>query len=169
MNSLDVLTNFTAKTTLDEADISAPEHDLLSFSATPPSLEKNLQVEHRCSNQGVTDRANGQADPPKRVNCGGIRKTKAITEASLESGENGRSSGRCFSVLYKNRPTRVYLVALLGVFWPAGALLSFLPSSEPLHLRHLNMSFAGARHFVATNNIFNEAKTVSGLFSHEAS
>ena len=48
--------------------------------------------------------------------------------------------------------------------WPAGALLSFLPSSEPLHLRYLNMSFAGARQFVASNNTFYEAKTVSRMF-----
>ena len=52
--------------------------------------------------------------------------------------------------------------------WPAGALLSFLPSSEPLHLRHLNMSFAGARQFVASNNIFNDAQTVSGMFTYQA-
>ena len=48
----------------------------------------------------------------------------------------------------------------IGGFWPAGAL----PSSEPLHLQHLNMSFAGAHQFVASNNTFNEAKTVSGMF-----
>ena len=64
---------------------------------------------------------------------------------------------------------KIDLVAELRVFGPASALLSFLPSSEPLHLRHLNMSFAGARQFVASNNTFNEAKTVSGMFIHQAS
>ena len=60
-------------------------------------------------------------------------------------------------------------MAKLGVFWPAGALLSFLPSSEPLHLRHLNMSFAGARQFVASNNVFIQAQTASGMFIHQLS
>ena len=84
-------------------------------------------------------------------------------------GMNWRSAGTCFGIQFKNRPTRGHLVAELGVFWPADALLSFLPSSEPLHLRHLNMSFAGARQFVASNNTFYEAKTVSGMLSHQAS
>ena len=39
----------------------------------------------------------------------------------------------------------------------------------PLHLRSLNMSganlLAGAHHFVASNNTFNEAKTVSGMYT----
>jgi hypothetical protein len=48
--------------------------------------------------------------------------------------------------------------------------LSFpsFPHPEPLHLRYLNMSgtnfFAGAHHFVASNNTF-ESKTVSGMFT----
>ena len=78
-------------------------------------------------------------------------------------------SGTCFDAVYKNRPTR--LVAELGVAWYAwcaGALLSFLPSSEPLHLGHLTMSFAGARQFAANNNTFNEAETVSGVFTKDS-
>ena len=38
---------------------------------------------------------------------------------------------------------------------------------EPLHLQYFNMSgvsvLAGAHHFVASNNIFNTANTVSGM------
>ena len=86
----------------------------------------------------------------------------------LDWTKNRRSSGTCIDVVYKNRPTCVHLVAELGVFWPASALLSFHPSSEPL-LRHFNMSFAGARQFVASNNTFYEAKTVSRMFGHQAS
>ena len=46
----------------------------------------------------------------------------------------------------------------------------FLPSLFlNLHPRYLNMSgvnfFTGAHHFVASNNTFTEAKTVSGIMS----
>ena len=42
MNSLDVLTNFTANVRLDEANMSALEHDTISHRAAPPTLEKSL-------------------------------------------------------------------------------------------------------------------------------
>ena len=140
------------------------EDDPLSFRTAPSSLEKSLQVwtqVFKRKREGQSQRSSPPAEERKLP-----RNQK---DEGGDWSKNRRSSGTCIDVVYKNRPTRVHLVAELGVFWPASALLSFLPSSEPLHLRHLNMSFAGARHFVASNNTFYEAKTVSGMFSHQAS
>ena len=54
-----------------------------------------------------------------------------------------------------------------------GAVFLSLPHPEPLHLRYLNMSgaslLAGAHHFVASNNTFNAAKTVRGMFTKDLS
>ena len=114
------------------------------------------RYERRCSNKGVPERT---ANPTaKKVNCRGIRKAMAGTWGRIE-GAQARALVQHAFTSWQN----------WGVFWPAGALLSFLPSSERLHLRHLNMSFAGARHFVASKNTFYEAKTVSGMFRHQAS
>ena len=77
---------------------------------------------------------------------------------------------------YKNRPRHTF------TSWhdwgsPAFGRCPFLPSLFPnLHLRYLDMSgasfFADAHHFVARDNIFIEAQTVSGIFMkgiHQAS
>ena len=126
------------------------------------SEEGILGKEFTGTNAGVQTKAcqkERTANPTaKKVNCRGIRKTMAGTWGRIE-GAQARALVQHAFTSWQN----------WGVFWPAGALLSFLPSSEPLHLRHLNMSFAGARHFVASKNTFYEAKTVSGMFSHQAS
>ena len=61
---------------------------------------------------------------------------------------------------------------IIGEHWgsPAFGCCPFLPSLFlNLHPRYLNMSganfFPGAHHFVASNNTFSEAKTVSGIMS----
>ena len=70
---------------------------------------------------------------------------------------------------YKNRPRHTFTS---WHHWgsPAFGRCPFLPSLFPnLHLRYLNMSgasfFTGAHHFVASDNTFSEAKTVSGIMS----
>ena len=151
MNSLDVLTNFTAKMRTRWSRLNT------IHSASAQHLHPWRGVyrrEHRCSNECVLDRANSESHTEE----GKLpRNQKDDGEDWSKLRETWRSSGTCFGA------TRVHLVPELGVFWPAGALLSFLPSSEPLHLQHLNMSFAGAHQFVASNNTFNEAKTMSGM------
>ena len=104
----------------------------------------------------MRDRDNGQAHPLKRVNCRGMRKTKVRIG---QTGAQARALTWCVKIdqhAFTSWQT-----------WGSSGLqaLSFpsLPP-EPLHLRYLNMSFAGARHFVASNNIFNEAQTVSEKF-----
>ena len=68
--------------------------------------------------------------------------------------------------LYKNRSSP------RGIIGGSSALQRspFLPSlTLNLHLRYLDMSgtnlFAGAHHFVASNNTYNEARTVSAVFT----
>ena len=75
-----------------------------------------------------------------------------------------KSPGTCVDV-YKNR-----LVACFGVSVLAfGRSLFFLslPHPERLHRRYLKMSpvtiLEGAHHFVASNNTFNSADTVSRM------
>ena len=97
-------------------------------------------------------------------------------EAKPPKNEKGvESLGTCLGV-YKCRPTRFHL----GHNWGSSGLqvLSFPSFShpEPLRLQYINMSgaslFAGTHHFVASNNTFNEAKIVSGMFTksiHQAS
>ena len=60
----------------------------------------------------------------------------------------------------------IYLSGLRALSFPS------FPHHEPLHLQYLNMSLAGAHHFVASNGTFNEAKTVRSMFTkgiHQAS
>ena len=160
MNSFDVLTNFTAETRTRRSRYMALEHDPVGFGAAPPSLEKSFQVFKR-----RRARQSQRPSPPSEE--GKVPRNEKDDWSRLE--ENRRSSGTCFGVLFKNRQ-RVFTswqnwssAGLQALFFPS------FPHPEPLHRRHLNMSFAGARQFVASNNTFNEAKTVSGTFVHQES
>ena len=110
-----------------------------------------------CSNEGVPDRANGLSHSEEGK----------LPRNQKDDGEDfGRIEGAQARALAQHAFTK-------WQNWGSSDLraLSFpsFPHLQSLNLRHLNMSFAGARQFVASNNIFNEAKTVSGMFSHQAS
>jgi hypothetical protein len=85
-----------------------------------------------------------------------------------KTAESQKSPGTCLHK-YKHRPTHRF------TSWHHWGLSGFgccpfLPALIlNLRLRHLNMSgassFAGAHHFVARNNAFIEAQTVSRIFT----
>ena len=71
-----------------------------------------------------------------------------------------------YTYIYTNRPT----VGMIGGLLASGRSPSFLSLThpKPLHCRYLNMSganvLAGAHQFVASNNTFNNANTVSRMY-----
>ena len=123
------------------------------------------RYEHRYSNEGVRDRANGQAHPPKRVNCQGIRKTKARTGASLGRIE-GAQARALASYLKIDQHTFTSWQNWGSPSLPALSFPSF-PHPEPLHLQYLNMSeagiLAGGHDFVARDNMLINANSVSAM------
>ena len=70
---------------------------------------------------------------------------------------------------YKNRPRHTFTSWHDWGLLRLGAVLSCPLPSPNLHLRYLDMSgasfFAGTHHFVARDNIFIEAQTVSGILT----
>jgi hypothetical protein len=90
----------------------------------------------------------------------GTRKTKRRRRLKDKVGK-----AQARAKAYKNRPK--HTLTLTNHWGSPGALFSFLPSPESLHLQYLNMSgassFPGAHHFVASNSMFNTANTVSRM------